>query len=374
MDDNTTQAAARGIGGSATNADGGLGTKPHACYSHSTPASPISNDTTTTLENALTTPRPTVTGSQDVLILPSIIDDAGDTARRRYVEFFTVTIRNRNTRRAYAQAVTQFLAWCEQRGVGLARIEPIVVASYIEEKTSLASPPTVKQHLAAIRMLMDWLVTGGVLRFNPAASVRGPRYVIKKGKTPVLSCEEARELFAAIETETVIGLRDRAFLGVMLYSFARVGAVIKMRVDDYYQNGKRWWLRLHEKGGRFHELPAHHKAEEYLDAYLAVAGVAADKKGPLFRSVAGRSGRLTASPLDERCALYMVKRRALAAGLSERICNHTFRATGITAFRHNGGSLEKAAQIAAHESTDTTKLYDRSADTLTLDEIERIVI
>jgi len=161
----------------------------------------------------------------------------------------------------------------------------------------------------------------------------------------------------------------------MVYSFARIGAVVHMRVSDYYQHGKRWWLRLHEKGGKFHELPAHHNAEAYLDAYLATASIDGnDKKGPLFRSVAGRSGRLTASALDERAALYMVKRRAVAAGLSERIGNHTFRATGITAYLQNGGTLEKAAQIAAHESTETTKIYDRTSDTLSLDEIERIVI
>ena len=147
-----------------------------------------------------------------------------------------------------------------------------------------------------------------------------------------------------------------------------------MKGEDYYQNGKRWWLRLHEKGGKFHEVPTHHKAEAYLDAYIAAAGIAAERKAPLFRSAAGRTGQLTGLPLDRRNAWDMVKRRAKAAGVSERICNHTFRATGITAYLEDGGTLEHAQQIAAHESPKTTKLYDRTSDQITLDEIERIVI
>ena len=109
--------------------------------------------------------------------------------------------------------------------------------------------------------------------------MRGPKHVVKKGKTPVLDTEQARALLDAIDVSTVVGLRDRALIGVMVYSFARVSAVIGMRVEDYYPNGKRWWFRLHEKGGKFHEVPAHHTAEEYMDAYLEAAGIAADKKG-----------------------------------------------------------------------------------------------
>jgi site-specific recombinase XerC len=161
------------------------------------------------------------------------------------------------------------------------------------------SKPTVKQHLAAIRMLFDWLVVGQVLAVNPAAAVRGPKYVIKKGKTPVLTPEEARLLLDSIslvrktrwrgrepqEKPCLAGFRDRALLAVMVYTFARVSAVISVNVEDYYQQGKRWWVRLHEKGGKHHELPVHHKAEEYLDAYLKVAGIEAQKSTPLWRSL-----------------------------------------------------------------------------------------
>ena len=307
--------------------------------------------------------------------LPNLIVRAGDHAARRFVEFFAATIRNRNTRAAYAQAVGQFCSWCERRGVELNGITPIIIASYIEELVGKRSAPTVKQHLAAVRMLFDFLVTGHVVKVNPAWSVRGPRHVVKKGKTPVLTAAEARQLLDSIEIDTLIGLRDRALIALMCYSFARVSATVTMNVEDYYQQGKRSWFRLHEKGGKFHEVPAHHNAEEYLDAYLTAAGFAEDRKGPLFRSAVGKSGALTHLRMTRTDALRMVKRRASACGIGiDRICCHTFRATGITAYLENGGTIEHAQTIAAHESPRTTKLYDRTNDTLTLDEIERIAI
>jgi site-specific recombinase XerD len=307
-----------------------------------------------------------------ITTVPALIVDAGDTAAKRFFEFFTANIRNPNTRAAYAQAVAQFLQWCDDRGIALHRIEPIAVAAYIESHSG--SDPTKKQHLAAIKMLFDWLVTGQIIPSNPAASVRGPKHVVRKGKTHVLSAEDARKLLDSIDTTSLVGLRDRALIGVMVFSFARIGAVVGMKVEDYYKNGKRWWLRLHEKGGKFHEVPAHHNAEAYLDAYLEAAGIAGNGKSPLFRSAKSRTGTLTDKALRRNNALDMVKRRAMAAGLSERVCNHTFRATGITAYLEAGGTIEKAQQIAAHESPKTTKLYDRTSDQISLDEIERISI
>jgi integrase len=146
-----------------------------------------------------------------------------------------------------------------------------------------------------------------------------------------------------------------------------------MRVEDYYAVGKRWWFRLHEKGGKRHEVPAHHNAEAYLDAYIDAAAIREQRRAPLFRAI-GRDGALSERPLHRTDVLRMVKRRVRRAGLPESTCCHTFRATGITAYLENGGTVEKAQQIAAHESPRTTKLYDRTNDELTLDEIERIAI
>jgi integrase len=260
----------------------------------------------------------------------------------------------------------------------------MLIAAYVEELQLAKAKPTVKQHLAALRMLFDWLVVGHVLDANPATSVRGPKHVVRKGKTHVLDADDARTLLDSIPLTrqtapgvvepSLIGLRDRALIAVMVFSFARISAVLGMKVEDYYANGKRWWLRLHEKGGKFHEVPAHHLAEAYLDAYIQAAGLRDDPKGWLFRSAVGDSGRLTAKALNRHNAFHMVKRRAEAAGVSPRICCHTFRATGITVYLSNKGTLEKAQHIAAHESPKTTKLYDRTSDAIDLGEIEKIII
>jgi len=304
--------------------------------------------------------------------LPPVIVRAGQDAAWRFVEFFTATIRNRNTRAAYAQAITQFFAWCEQHRIRtLQEINPVVIGVYIE--THPGAAPTVKQHLAAIRMLFDFLVTGQIVPTNPASSVRGPKHVVHRGKTPVLKADQARTLIDSIKTDSIIGLRDRALIALMCYTFARVSAMVHMRVEDYYENGKRWSVRLHEKGGKQHAVPCHHNAEAYLDEYLAAAGIRDEKKSPLFRSVDNRR-QLTVNPMSRTDVLRMVKRRALEAGLPSSTCCHTFRATGITAYLENGGTIENAQAIAAHESPRTTKLYDRTSDEITLDEVERIAI
>ena len=146
-------------------------------------------------------------------------------------------------------------------------------------------------------MLFDWLVTGHILEVSPAHAVRGPKYVVKKGKTPFLSADEARTLLDSIDASSLIGLRDRALIGVMVYSFARINAVLSMKVKDYFVQGRRGWVRLHEKGGKLHEVPCHHNLERFLDEYIAAAGVAADENAPLFRAAAGRKRALAAGRL-----------------------------------------------------------------------------
>lgn len=311
--------------------------------------------------------------------LPATIARAGRSVSERFLEFFTAQIRNPNTRDAYARAVGRFFAFIEQHlGLGLWDIKPFHVAAWVESLQAELAAPSVKQHLAAVRMLFDYLVTGGLMPFNPASAVRGPKHVVKKGKTPVLAAEQARMLLDSIKTDTIVGLRDRALIAVMVYSFARVGAVVGMRVEDYGESGRRSMFRLHEKGGKYHEVPAHHNAEAYVDAYLAEAtpdgATAAERRRlPLFRSV-DRQRQLTSRPMSRTDVLQMIKRRVRQAGLPLSTCCHTFRATGITAYLENGGTIEKAQQIANHESPRTTKLYDRTNDQLTLDEIERIGI
>jgi integrase/recombinase XerD len=360
-----------------------------------------------------------MTGEDDIAVLPAIsrsspavpalFVQAGDAGARRLLEWFTAEIRNPNTRASYRRAVFRFCNWCQHHRLQLKNLQPVHAAAYVEElatrprkkdesaqpptgmqlsetATKPLSKPTVKQHLAALRMLGDYLVTGQVIAANPFGPVRGPKYVVKTGKTTVLTGAEMRQLLDSINMTvdehgnrtpnephqfTIADLRDRALIAVMAYSFSRISAVLSMTVGDYRQQGKRCWLVLHEKGGKHHEVPCHHIADEYLDAYLIAAGIIDDKQSPLFRRL-DRRRRLTSGRLDRREALAMVKRRAIVAGLGDLVCNHSFRATGITVYLQNGGTLERAAAIAAHESPRTTKLYDRTADKISLDEVERI--
>src|SRR5262249_18487592 len=142
------------------------------------------------------------------LPVPAAIADAGFKAIERFFEFFTATIPNRNTRRVYARSASRFFAWCSERGYGLHQIRPFVVAGFIEQHGGAKS--SVKISLSAIRMLFDWLVIGQVVATNPASSVRGPKHVVKTGKTPALSAVQARELLDSIPGNSIAGMRDRA--------------------------------------------------------------------------------------------------------------------------------------------------------------------
>lgn len=328
---------------------------------------------------------PTPTGS---IVLPTILTSAGDEAVTRFAEYFTVIIQNPHTRRAYFRNAVAFLRWCEDRGLrDLKAIKPMMVAGFIEQLKLTHAKPSIKQHLATIRMLFDWMVTGHIIDVNPAHAVRGPKHVVTKGLTPVLDAEETKRLLESIPTTrgsvtnvqgefipvpNLIGLRDRALIAAMFFTFARVGAVVAMSVEDYYPQGKRWWLRLQEKGGKQHDMPAHHTLEAYLDEYVKAAGIAADPKGPLFRSAPGKTPELTRKPLRTADVWRMIRRRAKGAGIKTKIGCHSFRATGITNYLEHDGTLEKAQQMAAHASPRTTKLYDRTNDQVTLDEVEKI--
>jgi site-specific recombinase XerD len=310
-------------------------------------------------------------------------------AAQRVLEFFTTQIENDHTRRAYLHAARRFAHWCALAGIcDFGSVQAYHVALFIKELQSHVSPPTVKQTLAALRKLFDWLVTGRVMDVNPAHAVRGPKYTVKKGKTPVLGAQEARDLLDSIippATESavtggmvakpdLVGLRDRALIGVMAYTFARISAVLQMNVRDYFVQERRGWVRLHEKGGKEHEVPCHHNLERYLEAYITAAELARDPDGPLFRTAPGKFGVLTNNRMWQQDAYRMIQRRCAKVNIKTRIGNHTFRATGITAYLKNRGTLETAQILANHESSRTTKLYDRRQDEISLDEVEKISI
>lgn len=249
------------------------------------------------------------------VLLPALIPPAGAPTRIRFLEFFRANMRNPHTRRACARAAQEFLAWCADRGLLLtASVQPLHVAARIEQQAQTLAAPSVKQRLALLRRYFDWLVTGQVVPLHSAASVLGPSHVVRRGETPVLAPAEARALLGSIDVTTLVGVRD---LALMVYSFARIGAALGMKVEDVYTQNRRLWVRLSDKGGKAHTMPRHHSLETYLTMYTDGAGLDKDPKGPLFRTIGRAKGRpLTRTALPQANAYTMIRQRAVAAGIA----------------------------------------------------------
>jgi len=346
--------------------------------------------------------------SNDLVVLP-IFDLANlaehSQAQRAIALFLGAEINNRSTRRAYKNAARDFfsLAFSHTGVAGLRDVEPLHVAAWLElMKARGLSAPTIKQRLAGLKMLFQSLVRQRVLDSNPADVVKGPSHSVSRGKTPVLDGTETSHLLNSIDTSTLIGLRDRAMIGVMAYSFARISAVTSLKVSDVFRQKQRLWLRLAEKGGKSKDIPCHHQLESFIADWLDACNLRDQPIAPLFQTFATRGPRLSkpddreardetdetsthkkakykkmlrglsGNPMTQAMTWEMIQRRTTSAGIDTAVCNHTFRATGITAYLTNGGTIERAAVIAGHASTRTTQLYDRRSDDVTLDEIEKI--
>jgi integrase/recombinase XerC len=310
----------------------------------------------------------------DGIRVPAIVAAAGEEAARHFLNFFIASIRNRHTRRAYARQALRFLEWCEARGCReLGSITTAHVSTYIEQLTrSELDAPSVKQALSSLRMLFSWLVVHQVVPQNPAAVVRGPRHAVTEGSTPALEAPDVARIIEAIPTDSIVGLRDRALIGLMAYTFARIGAAVAMNVKDFFPQGTGYMVRLREKGGRRKQIACHHLLEEYLCAYIDAAGLVDQPDSPLFRTVKGKTKQLTDNRIDQSAAWRMLQRRARRAGVDAKLSNHTWRASGITNFLENGGALEMAQYMAGHADPRTTKLYDRRRQLVTRSEVERI--
>lgn len=307
--------------------------------------------------------------------LPEIIRCAGRAAVFAAEEFFFGKIRNPHTRAAYLHAVKLFLAWCEGRGLELARIAPKDVGQYFDGLRTSLSVSTRKQHLAALRHFFDELVTRHAVILNPAASVRGERYQVVEGKTPEITVAGARKLLASINVSNVVGLRDRAIVAVLIYTAARVGAVAGLKYGDLYEAGGQWMLHFDEKGGKSREIPVRHDLERMLFDYIDAAGLRnAGKDTPLFRTARRKTGCLTAHAMHVNDVCRMVKRRLKDAGLSGRLSAHSFRVTTITDLLEQGVPLEDVQRLAGHADPRTTRLYDRRQKRITRNIVERISI
>lgn len=214
--------------------------------------------------------------------------------------------------------------------------------------------------LAAIRHFFDTLVTRHVVVLNPAASVRGERLQVIEGKTPEISIEQARRLLRSIDTAQVVGLRDRAIIGILIYTAARVGAVARLRRSDFYNMGDQFCLRFSEKGGKSREIPVRHDLRQFIMEYINAAGLEySDKQTPLFRTTIRKTRRLTQNRMTAGDMARMMKRHTQTIGLPARLSPHSFRVTTITDLLSQGVPLEDVQNLAGHADPRTTRLYDR---------------
>ena len=308
--------------------------------------------------------------------MPEILARAGKAAVFAADEFFFGTIRNEHTRAAYLIAVRRFLTWAEKRGLELIQITPKDVGQYLDglkkENTSVA---TRKQHLAALRHFFDGLVIRHAIILNPALSVRGERYQVVEGKTPEITVQGARTLLHSIKTSSVVGLRDRAIVAILIYTAARAGAVASLHRGSLYHAGDQWMMHFDEKGGKSREIPVRHDLKQILFAYIDAAGLSdAPKNAPLFRTAFRKTGQLTKHPLHIIDVCRMVKRRLRDASLPAHLSPHSFRVTTITDLLEQGVPLEDVQRLAGHADPRTTRLYDRSQKKITRNIVERISI
>ena len=305
---------------------------------------------------------------------PSIIVDAGHGAQFAWDEFFSARIRNPHTRRAYRRIVCSFLSSCDLNRTQLPQITPAHVARHIDSLQIATT--SKKQVLSALRHFFDCMVVRHAIALNPAATVRSERYSVVEGKTPEITVALARKLLESIATDNVVGLRDKSIIAILIYTAARVGAVARLKIRDFYDAGDQYCLHMTDKGSKSREIPVRHDLQrlilEYLSTYDVDPGDASDQ--PLFPSTIGRSQRLTARAMTADDIARMLKRRLRHAGLPKRLSPHSFRVTTITDLLSQGVPLEDVQGLAGHADPRTTRLYDRRQRKVTRNIVERISV
>ena len=304
---------------------------------------------------------------------PAILQRAGKNALFAADEFFSARISNPHTRRAYARPVGRFLAWCEEQGIELRQVTPGLAGRFIEELPG--SDPTRNLALAALRHFFDALVTRHAVALNPFASVRGQKHSVVDGKTPELTIGQARALLGSLDLSRVVGLRDRAVLGVLTYTGARVGALARLRCGDLQQQESQRVLRFTEKGGKQREIPVRHDLDEWIDAYLEAGKIdLSQKAAPLFLAADRWGSGLVDRALTAHGVRRMLKRRLKEAGLPEIICPHSFRVMVVTDLLGQNVPMEDVQYLAGHSNPRTTQIYDRRRRRVTRNIVERISV
>ena len=305
--------------------------------------------------------------------VPAVLERAGRNALFAADEFFGARISNPHTRRVYGRVVSRFLAWCELEALELSRVSPGLAGRFIDEFPGDSA--TKNQALAALRHFFDILVTRHAAPLNPFQSVRGRKHDTSDGKTPGLSIQQARNLLASIDTSHVVGLRDRALLGTLAYTGARVGAIARLRRGDLEDQGTQRVLRFREKGGKQREIPVRHDLDRWLRDYVEAAGIDTDpKETPLFRAALGNRKVLSDGPLLGNDMRRLLKRRLKDAGLPPIFSPHSFRVLVVTDLLSQDVPLEDVQYLAGHANPRTTQIYDRRRRRVTRNIVERISV
>lgn len=305
--------------------------------------------------------------------IPGGVAQYGQAGRFAWEEYFSGKIRNAHTRKVYLHAVRSFLTWCESQEVELTKITPGMVGRYFDLHPG--SAPTKKLHMSAIRGFFDVLVLRHVVILNPALSVNTERFSVTEGKTPLITPEQARQLLRSIEPDSVVGFRDRAIIGVLIYTAARVGAIAKLKIKDLVDEGTQFSLRFQEKGGKHRSIPVRHDLQQLLLDYSEVAGHDLWKKDcPMFRSALGRTGKLSERPMTAIDICRMLKRRLKAAELPATISPHSFRSCTATDLLLQGVAMEDVQYLLGHSDARVTELYDRRQRQVTRNIVERISV
>ena len=309
-------------------------------------------------------------GELRVQEFPPVLQRAGVTACFAADEFFSARISNAETRRAYGRAVGWFLEFCEREDVELAHVTPGLAGCFLRDLP--VSAATKNQALAALRHFFDALVTRHAVVLNPFHSVRGIQHQVIDGKTPEISLSQARRLFAAIDLDSPMGLRDRAMLGTLITTGCRIGALCRLRIGDLRHHEEGRLFRFREKNGKEREIPVRDDLDQWIQTYMQAAGIAEDPPGTALWRGALRGGSLTGRGVTRAAVRAMLKRRLASAGLPAHLTPHSFRVMVVTGLLSQNVPVEEVQHLVGHSHPSTTQLYDRRRRRVTRSIVERI--
>ena len=289
---------------------------------------------------------------------------------KHYNDYLHLSIPSDDSRQTYKSAISLFFRFCDDSDIAeMVDVEPIHVLAYLDHRTKeLGRIASARTHFSAIKSLFQYLVEKEFLASNPAASVAYSFVDSRKVKTAIISSKDVRRLLLSIpdnpnEPERPAkqtDLRDKALIGLMAYTFVRIGGALSANIGNFRYDNRTMWLDMIEKGTKEHSLPISGAPRAFLEQYISACGLN-DKSAPLFQS-ANRNGQLTGKRYDRGNSRRMIAARAKALGIAGNTKNHTFRATGITHFLEGGGRIDDAQDIANHADSSTTRRYDRRSN------------